>query len=96
LAGVGVMFIRVFWIPLYRDKETARFVETSRSRRSRWTSCTTMGKATRSWTIADQQAISRLRFRAADGADGSGGTAGVVGREVPAPHPALGFPGRRV
>ncbi|HZE97642.1 MAG TPA: hypothetical protein VE981_11495 [Planctomycetota bacterium] len=61
LAGVGVMFIRVIWIPLYRDKETARFVETQQEPAVQVDVVHDDGKATRSWTIADQQAISRLR-----------------------------------
>src|SRR5687768_2667014 len=68
LALTTVAFVRVIWMPLYGDRETAAFserqadpgvqAEIEREDRS----------GTRSWSVEDQQALSKLRegFRTAE------------------------------
>ena len=59
---MGVMFVQVIWIPLYRYRETARFVGSQESPALGVEVEREDGQGTRSsWSIADQRAISRLR-----------------------------------
>jgi hypothetical protein len=58
---MGWMFVQVIWIPLYRDRETARFVGSQETPALQVDVEREDGKGTRSWSIADQQAISRLK-----------------------------------
>jgi hypothetical protein len=66
--GTGVTFYHVIWIPLYRSRETARFVESQEDPTLQVDVESEDSKGKRNWTIADQQAISRLRagLRAAE------------------------------
>lgn len=58
---MGVMFVYVIWIPLYRDQETARFVGSQDTPALEVDVEREDGKGTRSWSIVDQQAISKLK-----------------------------------
>jgi len=55
------MFVQVVWIPLYRTRETARFVDRQETPALQVEIDRQDGNRTRSWSIADQQAISRLK-----------------------------------
>jgi hypothetical protein len=61
LLGTAVTFYFVIWIPLYRYRETARFVQSQESPTLQVDIEREDSKGKRNWTIADQQAISRLR-----------------------------------
>lgn len=54
------MFVAVIWMPLYRHGETAKFVGTQNQDTVQVDVVKDDGKETRSWTIADRKAISRL------------------------------------
>ena len=59
--GMGVTFYYVIWIPLYRSRETARFVESQEDPTLQVDVEREDSKGKKNWTIADQQAIGRLR-----------------------------------
>ena len=59
--GMGVTFYYVIWIPLYRSGETARFVGSQDSPALEVGIEREDSKGKRSWTIADPQAIAKLR-----------------------------------
>jgi hypothetical protein len=61
LAGIGFLFHRVIWVPLYRSQETARFVGSQNDAAVQVDVVKDDGKSTKSWTVADQHAISKLR-----------------------------------
>ena len=55
------MFVVVIWIPLYRNRETAEFVSSQETPALQVDVEREDGKGTRTWSIADQQAISKLK-----------------------------------
>ncbi len=59
--GMGVTFYHVIWIPLYRSRETARFVESQEDATLQVDVEHEGPKGKKNWTIADQEAIARLR-----------------------------------
>jgi hypothetical protein len=59
--AMGWMFVQVIWIPLYRRQETARFVDSQAAPALQVDVEREDGKGTRTWSVADQQAISKLR-----------------------------------
>ena len=61
LFGTGVTFYSVIWIPLYRSRETARFVESQEAPTVQVDVEREDSNGKRNWTIADPQAITRLR-----------------------------------
>ncbi len=61
LALTGWVFVRTIWIPLYADRETSRFVEEQGQPILQVDVDREDGKQRQSWSIADQQAIAKLR-----------------------------------
>jgi len=59
--GMGLTFYQVIWIPLYRSRETARFVESQEDPTLQVDVEREDSKGKKNWTIADQEAIARLR-----------------------------------
>jgi hypothetical protein len=59
--GMGVAFYFVIWIPLYRTGETARFVGSQETPTLQVDVEREDSKGKKNWTIADQQAIARLK-----------------------------------
>src|SRR2546421_13035529 len=55
------MFVVVIWVPLYRTRETAEFVGSQETPALQVDVEREDGKGTRTWSIADQQAISKLK-----------------------------------
>jgi len=58
---MGWMFVRIIWIPLYRQQETERFVGSQETPAVQVDIERQDGKGTRSWSIADQQALQKLK-----------------------------------
>jgi len=58
---MAAMFVQVIWIPLYRRQETARFVGNQETPALQVDVERDDGMGTRTWSIADQQALSRLK-----------------------------------
>jgi hypothetical protein len=61
LSVVGIMFVTVIWIPLYQQRDLSRSAGSLDSPAVQVDVVREDGKETRSWTIADQQAIAKLR-----------------------------------
>lgn len=61
LAAVGFLFVRVIWIPLYMDSGPGRPEAVQESPAMEVDVVKEDGKSTKSWTVADQKAISKLR-----------------------------------
>lgn len=59
--GTGVTFYTVIWIPLYRTRETATFVGSQDTPTLQVEIEREDARGKRNWTIADQQAITRLK-----------------------------------
>ena len=59
--GTGITFYQVIWIPLYRSRETARFVASQEEPALQVDVEREDSKGKKNWTIADQEAIARLR-----------------------------------
>jgi len=55
------MFVAIIWIPLYRTRETAEFVSSQETPALQVDVEREDGKGTRSWSIADQQALLKLK-----------------------------------
>jgi hypothetical protein len=55
------MFVQVIWIPLYRRQETARFVGSQETPALQVDVEREDRQGTRAWSVADQQAIARLK-----------------------------------
>jgi hypothetical protein len=58
---MGWMFVRIIWIPLYRNQETERFVGSQETPALQVDIERQDGKETRTWSIADQQALQKLK-----------------------------------
>ena len=58
---MGWMFVQVIWIPLYRRQETERFLGSQETPALQVDVEREDGKGTRSWSVADQQAIAKLK-----------------------------------
>ena len=61
LALTGWVFFKTIWTPLYADRRTSRFVEEQGRPILQVDVDREDGKQRQSWSIADQQAISKLR-----------------------------------
>jgi hypothetical protein len=61
LAAIAVMFVVVIWIPLYRDSAPAGPAGAQEPQAVEVDLVDKDGGSTRSWTVADQKAISKLR-----------------------------------
>jgi len=55
------MFVGIIWIPLYRYQETVRFVGRQETPALQVDVEREDGKGTRTWSVADRQAISKLK-----------------------------------
>jgi len=58
---MGWMFVHVIWIPLYRQQETERFVGSQETPAVQVDIERQDGKGTQSWSIADHQALQKLK-----------------------------------
>jgi len=61
LALTGWLFVKIIWIPLYAERETSRFVQGQERPVLQVEVVREDGKGSQSWSIADQQAIAKLR-----------------------------------
>jgi hypothetical protein len=61
LTLTGWMFVKTIWIPLYGSRETSRFVQGQEEPILQVDVVRDDGKQTQAWSIADQQAIAKLR-----------------------------------
>lgn len=61
LVLTGWMFVRTIWIPLYGYRETSRFVQGQEEPILQVDVVREGGKQDQTWSIADQQAIAKLR-----------------------------------
>ena len=60
-ALMGWAFVMIIWIPLYGHRQTASFAETQEEAPLQAEIVREDASGTRSWSIADQQALSKLR-----------------------------------
>ena len=61
LAAMGVGFYEVIWVPLYRDQQAVNFVSQWNEPASQVDIEREDGSGTKSWSLKDQAALSKLR-----------------------------------
>jgi hypothetical protein len=61
LTLTGWVFVKTIWTPLYADRQTSRFVQEQGQPILQVDVVREDGKQSQTWSIADQQAISKLR-----------------------------------